>query len=135
MPFVMDAQREELIVSTFLAELTPVAIYLHGSVLSSRIHDESDIDLALLFRHGAGIDSFALSRLSVDLEVALGLPPHIGILSFDSLLYSAEVVAGGEKIYESDSYYCDFFAMTVLSMYADFNETRRDIFSSYLRDF
>lgn len=42
-----------------------------------------------------------------------------------------QVVENGELLYNSDKYKIDHFEMTTYSMYADLNETRKEILNDY----
>jgi len=44
-----------------------------------------------------------------------------------SVVLRAEVVGNGTRIYTKNEYECDNFEVTTYSIYADLNETRKDI--------
>jgi predicted nucleotidyltransferase len=108
-----------------------VAVYVHGSVVRGTCRPGSDLDLALLFRHDVAIDRVELMHISGELEAVLKIPVHIGILDRNSLVYAKEVIVNGRLIYCRDKQSSDVFSMYCLSGYAELNEQRQRVITSY----
>ena len=107
-----------------------VAVYVHGSVAKGTCHPGSDLDLALLFRHGASIDRVKLMFLVGELEGVLKVPVHIGILDYNSLVFAKEVIANGKLIICLDKKSSDVFSMYCLAGYAELNAQRQRVITS-----
>jgi len=108
-----------------------VAAYLHGSATKGRLRKESDLDIALLLAENRNSGA-NLSQLGADLELIVGRPVHLGVLSLDSLIYAAEVYQHGWELICLNREQHDRFFMRLLSTYADYNFARREVLSSYL---
>jgi uncharacterized protein len=125
-----DSENQQLVDS--LKDLSGlVAIYLHGSMARGCAREESDIDLALLFRHDILADRVDLLYRSGELEAKLGRRVHLAVLSNRQLVFAKEVIAHGHLIFCRDRYYCDCFAMRVLADYADFKQMRKPVTGVY----
>jgi hypothetical protein len=95
------------------------------------------IDLAAMDRRSSGVTvtltlrSFRVSVSIWDLknELALRLAREVDLidLAAASTVMQAQVVTRGERLFCSDSAYCETFEDRVLSAYARLNEGRRDI--------
>jgi len=107
------------------------AAYLLGSAASGQLRADSDLDIALLPTRGARFQGRRLAELAADLESLAGLPVDLGILHTGNLVYAKETVSRGKLFYERDPAARRRFAMLALSMYAELQETRREILDAY----
>ena len=107
------------------------AIFVHGSVARGTEHPGSDLDLALLFRHGHSISPMQQLEISGELENLLGRPVHLGILSTDNPVFAVAVLGDGKRIYCRDERFCDTFSMYAYAFYAELSERRKPILDAY----
>lgn len=107
------------------------AAYLLGSAARGELRPGSDLDIALLPVRGAAFLSEDRLSLAADLEEIAGRSVDVGILSTANLVYAKEAVAHGIVIFERDRTARARFAMLVLSMYASFQESRREVLHAY----
>jgi len=110
-----------------------MGIYLHGSVIKGTARPDSDLDIAMLLHHKAGVDPRLFIEVSGELASRLGRSVHLGILSLDNVVFAKEVIAHGKQIYCSDQNYCDTFAMNTFSFYAALNDIRQMILDAYIK--
>jgi len=107
------------------------AAYLLGSAASGQLRSDSDLDIALLPTRGARFQGRRLAELAADLESIAGRPVDLGILHTGNLVYAKEAISGGKVFFERDPSARRRFAMLALSMYAELQETRREILNAY----
>ena len=107
------------------------AIYLHGSAVHGRLRDDSDIDIGLLTRGGAELDTESRITYSMELEQRLGREIDLGIVSSRNLVYTAEVLMHGRRIYERDRDRVELAETTLLGMWVRFNEERQEVLNAY----
>ena len=107
------------------------AAYLLGSAASGQLRSDSDLDIALLPTRGARFQGRRLAELAADLETIAGLPVDLGILHTGNLVYAKEAISRGKLFFERDPAARCRFAMLVLSMYAELQETRREVLNAY----
>ncbi len=107
------------------------AAFVHGSFAKGRMRPQSDIDVALLPYPGKHPSSLSLLRLAGELEDKTGYPVHFGILSSDNLIFAREVISCGQEIFCHDPNYWAERRMHFLSMYADFNISRKPVLEAY----
>jgi hypothetical protein len=69
--------------------------------------------------------------LAADLESIAGRPVDLGILHTGNLVYAKEAISRGKVFFERDPSARRRFAMLALSMYAELQETRREILDAY----
>lgn len=106
-----------------------LGIYIFGSFANNRLTPESDIDIAFLTWEKIS----AVEKWKIQEELASLLDIDIDLVDLKdaSVVLRAEVVENGERIYTENEYECDNFEVTTYSMYADLNETRKDILNEY----
>jgi predicted nucleotidyltransferase len=107
------------------------AAYLLGSAASGQLRSDSDLDIALLPSRGARFHGRRLAGLAADLESIAGRPVDLGILHTGNLVYAKEAISRGKVFFERDPSARRRFAMLALSMYAELQETRREILNAY----
>jgi predicted nucleotidyltransferase len=110
----------------------PIAIYLFGSAASGAVHDSSDIDLAVLSREPIATET----RWDLQQELAIALRCDVDLVDLRSAstVMRFQVVTTGDLLYDGDSQRRAEFEMVTLSMYARFNEERREILEQVRRD-
>jgi predicted nucleotidyltransferase len=107
------------------------AAYLLGSAVTGRLRDDSDIDVAVLPSRGAVFSVQDRLDLGIRLESILGREVDVGVLSTANLVYAKEAVARGRLFFERDHAVTARFAMSVLSMYAELQEVRKEVLRAY----
>jgi len=112
-------------------EAAVCAAYLLGSAAEGRLRAESDVDIALLPVRGASLGGLQRAELAADLEMLLGRPVDLGVLHTANLVYAKEAVAHGRLFFERDRNARARFAALVFSMYADLQESRREVINGY----
>jgi predicted nucleotidyltransferase len=110
----------------------PIAIYLFGSAASGAVHDASDIDLAVLPREPL----LSATRWNLQQELAIALQCDVDLVDLRSAstVLRFQVVTTGDLLYDGDPRKRAEFEMVTLSMYARFNEERREILEQVRRD-
>ena len=105
--------------------------YLLGSAARGTMRSDSDVDIAILPRAGIRIGDLSRLSLAADLSFASGLDIDIGILSAANLVYAREAILTGRRIFSRNGASADAAVATLLSMYASFNEERREVLDAY----
>lgn len=108
-----------------------VAAYAHGSIVTTRFRADSDVDCALLFPPGHSFNAPLRRQLEADLAVAVGRTVDVGILSSDNLVYFAETIRHGRRIFCADETLADELVGRALSLYARLKEDRRAVEAAY----
>ena len=127
----MDKKKTEQKITEFLKKKIPglLGIYIFGSFADDRLRPESDIDIAFLtWEKISAVDKW---KIQEELASLLEIDIDLVDLKNASVVLRAEVVENGERIYTENEYECDNFEVTTYSMYADLNETRKDILNEY----
>lgn len=107
------------------------AAYLLGSANDGNLRPDSDVDIALLPARGVTFSGRERLDLAADLAALLGRTVDLGVLHTGNLVYAKEAVSRGRIIFERDRAKSSRFAALVLSMYADLQETRREVLHAY----
>lgn len=107
------------------------AAYLLGSAAIGRLRADSDVDIAVLPRHGGRLSLADRLALASSLAVVFGRPVDVGVLSAANVVYAKEAVATGKIIFERDRLATARFEMLTLSMYAALQEARREVLRAY----
>jgi predicted nucleotidyltransferase len=105
--------------------------YLLGSAEGGNLRPDSDVDIALLPARGATFSGRERLDLAADLAILVGRTVDLGVLHTGNLVYAKEAVSRGRTIFERDRAASSRFAALVLSMYADLQETRREVLHAY----
>ena len=93
------------------------AAYLLGSIVSGRLHPQSDIDLALLPETPKSISIMDRLSLATRFQNELSYVFDIGVLGTHDLIYATQAILHGECIYYRDRFKKDLFAATCLAFY------------------
>ena len=127
----MDKKKTEQKITEFLKKKIPglLGIYIFGSFADDRLRPESDIDIAFL----TWVKISAVDKWKIQEELTSLLEIDIDLVDLKdaSVVLRAEVVENGTRIFTENEYECDNFEVTTYSMYADLNETRKDILNEY----
>ncbi len=110
----------------------PVAIYLFGSMAADAVHDSSDIDLAILPQ--SPLSNKERWNLQQELAIALRTDVDLVDLLSASTVMRVQIVSTGEVLFEGDSTKRAEFEMVTFSMYARFNQERREILDQVRRE-
>ena len=123
----MNKKQTEKKITEFLIKKIPglLGIYIYGSFAENRLRPDSDIDIAFLtWKKISAVDKW---KIQEELASLLDIDIDLVDLKDASVVLRAEVVENGTRIYTQNEYECDNFEVTTYSMYADLNETRKDI--------
>ncbi len=123
----MNRKETEKKITEFLKKKIPglLGIYIYGSFAENRLRPDSDIDIAFLtWEKISAVDKW---KIQEELASLLDIDIDLVDLKDASVVLRAEVVENGTRIYTQNEYECDNFEVTTYSMYADLNETRKDI--------
>ena len=106
----------------FINEQNILLAFLFGSVLTGDQHEESDVDIAVLFKTKPEYNS--LSTLINKIEDILHNKVDLGILNDASPVFRMQVISNGELIYVRDSRSRDYFIIKTINEYDDLNYYR-----------
>jgi uncharacterized protein len=124
----MNVNEIEKKIRTVLAnKLSPKLVYIFGSMVKSRVRDDSDIDIAILT--DKQIDEYKLYMVSQQLADQLKREVDIVDLSKASTVFKAEILRTGKLLYNSDNMIKMHFQLNVLKQYSLLNEERKRIVS------
>ncbi len=120
----------EKIVQTILKTVPDViAIYLFGSYGTSHATPNSDLDLAVYAEHPQ--DPVALWNLAQEIARFINRDVDLVDLQFASTVFRYQIISTGRRIFCRDRHECDLFENITISMYLDFNETRKELLEDY----
>jgi predicted nucleotidyltransferase len=123
----VNKKETEKKIAEFLKKKIPelLGIYIYGSFAENRLTPDSDIDIAFLtWKKISAVEKW---KIQEELASLLDIDIDLVDLKDASVVLRAEVVENGTRIYTKNEYECDNFEVTTYSMYADLNETRKDI--------
>ena len=107
------------------------AVYLLGSVVTERLRDDSDIDIALLPADQQVLSMMLRLELAGLLEAKLGRTIDIGIIDAHNLIYASEAILKGKRIVTLQQKYTEMTEMRLLGCYLVFKEDRKEVEESY----
>lgn len=110
------------------------AIYLFGSYLTPDRQPDSDVDIAVLFRHEKAklLKNIAASDCRDALEDVLKRRVDLINLRTANTVFQNEVIQNGRIIYQQNERTVDEFEMQVMSSYQKLNEERAGILEDIL---
>lgn len=99
------------------------AICLFGSYLTPDEHEESDVDIALLFPRGKArlMGSLSLSECRYKLEDVLNRTVDLINIRMANTVFQYEIIQEGRIIYKQNDYAVDNFEMVVISSHQKLN--------------
>lgn len=119
-------------VRDFAASRTDIeAVLLHGSQAKGTARIDSDVDIALLLASGLALSDYERAQIATELACRTGLEFDVGVLSSKNLVFAREVFEHGVPLFIRNQTYFDTMRMTLLSMYLDFNEERKEILEAW----
>jgi len=80
---------------------------------------------------GARLSDYERAVLAGEVSMVLGRDADIGELSSGNLVYAKEAIYKGSLVYSRDEAYTRLMATSLLSMYASFNEERREVLDAW----
>ncbi len=117
---------ENIIIKTLNQKIKDIiSIYLFGSFQKGQMRKDSDIDIAVLL--DGSLDNITRWEISCILSDKLDKDVDLINLRDASTVMRAQIVTGGQCIYESDKKKKNQFEMYTLSDYARLNEERKEI--------
>ena len=129
----LSANHQEAIVRLIRDQIDdPVAIYLFGSMAADAVHETSDIDIAVLPQ--SPLSNKDRWNLQQELAIALRTDVDLVDLLSASTVMRVQIVSKGEILFEGDRIKRAEFEMVALSMYARFNQERREILDQVKRE-
>lgn len=123
-------EHDDVIVKAILARFPDVwAIYRFGSAGTPDEHEESDVDIAVLFAPGKQ-DLLVLSG-----ELSCLLRKRVDLVDLRSAptVLQKEVVMSGRRVYASHALETDLFEVRVMGNYQKLCQERREIVEEGLR--
>jgi predicted nucleotidyltransferase len=107
------------------------AVWVLGSAVTGRLRDDSDVDLAVLYREGALLDLERVGVLASDVEAIVGRQVDLGRLDTRNLIYAMESIREGVLLYQRDSIVTDRFVDRVSALYFDLKRERKVVEDAY----
>ncbi|OHD14861.1 MAG: hypothetical protein A2Z96_07920 [Spirochaetes bacterium GWB1_48_6] len=107
------------------------AVYLHGSQARGEARSDSDVDLGILPVAGVTFTDYERAMLASNLGLLLHKTVDVGEVSSRNLVYAKEVIYKGVPVFVRDEGYARLMEMTLLSMYASFNEDRKEVIDAW----
>ena len=111
---------------------TTQAIYLFGSHVSGSIHEQSDLDLALLLPSHRAFTSEPARWWQLQDELMTLFNRSVDLINLrqSSTVFQVEILRTGRRIYCIDLQLCNEYEGLILSLYQKLNEERAEILSS-----
>ena len=106
----------------FINEKNILLAFLLGSALTDEQHEESDVDIAVLFQTKPGYSE--LSTLINKVEDILHYKVDLSILNDSSPVFRMQVLSKGELVYMHNSRTRDYFIIKTINEYDDLNYYR-----------
>lgn len=122
---------EPLLISMISSSPQIEAAYLLGSAAKKTMRPDSDVDVAILAKKGVLFSNLEQCELSANLAFALGYIVDVGILSSGNLVYTKEALLTGRCIFKRDQFAVDMAVTSLLAMYLNFNEDRKEVLNAY----
>lgn len=119
-------------VSTYAKKYKNIlSVYLLGSVNSGLYRDDSDIDLAIIFKDGVEVSVLERVDIGNQLSLKLERSVDIGIITSQNLIYASEALFKGDMIYTADKDKNDLIRCTLIGLYYQLNIDRKEILDAY----
>ncbi len=110
------------------------AAFILGSAARDALRPESDIDLALLPLPDYRPTPFDCTDMAVEIESILSRNIDLGVLKTDNVIYAKEAYLSGRCVYSQNDFYRDLFGATIMGLYAQLREERKEIENAYRID-
>jgi predicted nucleotidyltransferase len=108
-----------------------VVVYLFGSFVVGDVHQESDLDIAILFNNSIGIQEQI--GIQNDLTDICGYEIDLAILNGASPVFIRQVIEKGLEVYCSNDKSKNLFLIRILNEYDDLKYFRRSIEENILK--
>ena len=116
-----------------LADRTDIAAaYLLGSAAKGALRNDSDIDVALLPLAEQDVPLQSRLELAADLELRLGRPVDIGVISKKNLIYASEAILNGLRLVTLQREYTEAMETRFLGCYLTFRQDRKQVEENYV---
>lgn len=134
-----DPRKSSALCEDIVNKVTPIlnrdkriiAAYLLGSVLSGRMHPQSDIDIGILTDPPKSFSTMDRLTLAALLQDESPYEFDIGIIGTHDLIYSTQAIMNGRCIYFRDKFKKDLFVATCLSLYFELKQERVKVEHAY----
>jgi len=100
-------------------------VFAHGSYVSGKMREDSDLDLGVLFRKKP--DAAIVLKLQYELSELLEAEVDLAVLNEASPIFARQVLEKGREIFCRNEREKQRFVLKVLNEYADLKYCRRDI--------
>ncbi len=100
-------------------------VFAHGSYVSGKMREGSDLDLAVLFRKKP--DAAIVLKLQYELSELLEAEVDLAVLNEASPIFARQVLENGKEIFCRNERQKHRFVLKVLNEYEDLKYCRRDI--------
>lgn len=104
-----------------------IAVYLYGSMVTGRIHSESDIDIAVLFDRKGIPTSVQLLDLQTDLAEILKMEVDLVCLNEVSPILQRQVISKGKQMVVNNQHQLNQFIIRSYTDYVDMKIVREPI--------
>ena len=108
-----------------------LSVYLLGSINRGIYSSKSDIDLGIIVELGEKFSYLERVKLGNKLSYEMEREVDIGEISSKNLVYASEALFKGEIIYTRNSDRSNLIQATLIGMYFQFNEDRKEILDAY----
>ncbi|SKA03401.1 type VII toxin-antitoxin system MntA family adenylyltransferase antitoxin [Selenihalanaerobacter shriftii] len=126
----ISKEKIELIIEHLIAEVSPVLIYLFGSVSKGVLRPDSDIDIAFLSE--VELDEYEVFLLAQRLADKIDRDVDLIDIKRASTVLKAQIIQGA-LIYNGDNLKKMNFELQTMKKYAKLNEERVEIISKIKR--
>jgi predicted nucleotidyltransferase len=118
--------------ASYLKSRTEVILsYVYGSFLKGDLHEESDLDVAVLYKQVPNIQEQI--NLQNDLTKLTGYEVDLAVLNGASPIFIRQVLEKGREIHCSDDTAKHLFIIRILNEYDDLKYFRRSIEENILK--
>lgn len=130
--YISAMERIEKIIDLLAEKVTGIkGVYLYGSRAIGQERPDSDYDIAVLSEYPYLLKPMERFELSAEMGDRIQATVDLVDLRAVPLDFRFEIVAQGRRVYCSDTYYCDNYEMTVISMYQRFEQERKKLVEAY----
>ncbi len=110
-----------------------IAVYLYGSVVSGKIHAESDVDIAVLFQHSHMPAAMQIFEMQDTLAEELQKKVDLVCLNSVTPILQRQVLTKGKPLLVKDQHQLNLFVIKSNNMYHDLKMIRRPIEEAVLK--
>jgi len=128
---MLDPSTVDQCARRFAEESGLLAVWLMGSAVSDRLREDSDVDFALCYQPGVGLDLEAHGKLLLDLESILGCQVDLGLVNSRNLVYAVQATQAGNLIYAPEPQKAWAIASRMQSLYLDLKQARKVVEEAY----